>query len=106
MHYISMERCLAFAIAFTTILAAPGCTVGPNFHQPAAPAVSGYTLAPLSADTSSADVVGGAAQRFEAEGDIPAEWWTLFRSPQLNRLIAEAIAKNPNLQAAQAALRV
>jgi NodT family efflux transporter outer membrane factor (OMF) lipoprotein len=105
-RFISTPRSLGLAVAFTTMLAAPGCMVGPNFHQPAAPAISGYTLPPLSKDTASADVVGGAAQNFKTGGNIPAEWWTLFRSPQLNRLITEAIARNPNLQAAQAALRI
>ncbi len=36
---------------------------------------------------------------------MPGEWWTLFRSKALNGLVAEALARNPNLEAAQASLR-
>ncbi|VEB41872.1 efflux transporter, outer membrane factor (OMF) lipoprotein, NodT family [Chromobacterium violaceum] len=37
-------------------------------------------------------------------GDLPAQWWTLFRSPELDQLIRAALAHNPSLEAAQAAL--
>ena len=37
--------------------------------------------------------------------DIPGQWWTLFHSPALNALVDQAIAANPTLPAAQAALR-
>ena len=36
--------------------------------------------------------------------DISGDWWTLFHSPELNSLIAAALANNPSLQAAQATL--
>jgi NodT family efflux transporter outer membrane factor (OMF) lipoprotein len=95
-----MTRAFVFAAALSS------CAVGPDFHPVAAPAVSGYTPEALPARTASADVIGGAPQTLRPGADIPAEWWTLFRSQQLNQLIGEAIAKNPNLRAAQAALRV
>jgi NodT family efflux transporter outer membrane factor (OMF) lipoprotein len=38
--------------------------------------------------------------------DIPAQWWTLFRSPRLNALIERSLKANPNVEAALAALRV
>ncbi len=82
-----------------------GCAVGPNFHSPAAPAVSGYTRAPLPAATSATDTPSGAAQHFVVGRDIPGEWWELFHSPPLDRLIAEALQANPTLAAAQASLR-
>jgi NodT family efflux transporter outer membrane factor (OMF) lipoprotein len=85
---------------------AVGCAVGPNFHPVAAPAVSGYAPEPLVPYTASADVIGGAPQTLRPGADIPGQWWTLFHSPQLNRLIEQALKANPNLQAAQAALRV
>jgi NodT family efflux transporter outer membrane factor (OMF) lipoprotein len=37
--------------------------------------------------------------------DIPAQWWTLFQSAELNGLIEQALAHSPTLQSAQAALR-
>jgi len=81
------------------------CAVGPNFKPPAAPTASGYGSAPSRGRTASAPGTGGAAQRFVAGRDIPGEWWTLFRSPQLDRLIEQALKANPNVAAAQAALR-
>ncbi len=83
-----------------------GCAVGPDFSRPAAPSVSGYTTQPVSAPTASAPVAGGEAQRFVSTADIPAQWWTLFRSPALNSLIEQSLKNNPSLQQAEAALRV
>jgi NodT family efflux transporter outer membrane factor (OMF) lipoprotein len=48
---------------------------------------------------------GGAAQSFAVGRDIPGDWWTLFHSRHLNDLVSRALAANPSLQAAQAALR-
>jgi NodT family efflux transporter outer membrane factor (OMF) lipoprotein len=49
----------------------------------------------------------GAApeQRFVPDMDVPGQWWTLFHSRQLNALIDEALRANPDVAAAQAALR-
>ncbi len=82
-----------------------GCEVGPDFKRPAAPAVSGYTPEPLPAETAAAPIAAGEAQRFVQGFDIPGQWWALFHSPALNALIEQAIAANPTLPAARAALR-
>jgi NodT family efflux transporter outer membrane factor (OMF) lipoprotein len=97
-----VARRLGSALA---LLLVAGCTVGPNFHRPAAPPVTGYSRGPLPSETAAAAVRGGAAQRFVPDRDIPGEWWRLFRSPALDRLVKEAIAANPRLPAARAALR-
>ncbi len=83
-----------------------GCAVGPDFQRPAAPTVDRYTPQPLAAQTSSVDVKGGGAQRFVRDLDIPGQWWTLFHSKPLNDLIDKALKANPDLEAAQASLRV
>ncbi|MGA9333988.1 MAG: efflux transporter outer membrane subunit [Rudaea sp.] len=88
-----------------SILALAGCAVGPDFKQPSPPQVSGYATRPLPAQTVAANVAGGSAQRFIDGGDITGDWWTLFHSPPLNALIVRALAHNPDLKAAQAALR-
>jgi NodT family efflux transporter outer membrane factor (OMF) lipoprotein len=99
-----MSARLKFPVAAAALLLA-ACAVGPDFERPAAPTVSGYTPESLAPETAAADIAGGAAQHFAAGQDIPGEWWTLFHSEPLNTLIAEALTANPDLQAAQAALR-
>ncbi|KWU52084.1 efflux transporter outer membrane subunit [Pseudomonas palleroniana] len=86
-------------------LALAGCTVGPDFSRPEVPAAAGYTKEPLTT-TAQADIdTGGAAQRLIAGMDIPGQWWTLFHSTTLNALVEEALRANPDVSAAQAALR-
>jgi NodT family efflux transporter outer membrane factor (OMF) lipoprotein len=89
----------AFAISLT------GCAVGPDFVHPAAPEVDRYTKEPLAQRTSSSDAPDGQSQRFSSGRDIPQEWWTLFKSPRLNALMAQALQNNPNLQSAISTLR-
>jgi NodT family efflux transporter outer membrane factor (OMF) lipoprotein len=84
-------------------LAASACAVGPNFKRPAPPDAAGYGVA-SQAQTAAAEGAG-ETQRFVAGMDIPDQWWTLFRSPNLNRLVEQALTANPNVGAAQAALR-
>jgi NodT family efflux transporter outer membrane factor (OMF) lipoprotein len=92
------------AMAGAALLA--GCAVGPDFEKPAPPAVEGYSRAPLAAETASASVPAGEAQRFVQDMDISGQWWQLFHSEALNALVEEALQHNSDLQAAQAALRV
>jgi NodT family efflux transporter outer membrane factor (OMF) lipoprotein len=91
------------ALAVTGLLSA--CAVGPDFKRPEAPGVDGYTREPLPEKTALVEVPGGEEQKFLRDRDIPADWWTLFQSPQLNALIEKALKANPTVQAAQAALR-
>jgi outer membrane protein TolC len=81
------------------------CAVGPNFKRPAPPAATGYGSAPAQGQTTAADAAGGNIQQFVPGMDIPSEWWTLFHSPKLDRLVEQALKANPDVGAAQAALR-
>lgn len=94
------------AVALLAPLLTSACVVGPNFKAPAPPSVSGYTAKLVQTTEATPGVPGGEAQRFIAGADIPADWWTLFHSKALNALIAQALAHNPDLKAAQAALLV
>ena len=58
------------------------------------------------ANAAGAATPGGNTQRFVRDLDLPGQWWTLFHSRGLNELIDKALAANPDLQAAQAALVV
>lgn len=85
-------------------LALSGCTVGPDFSVPSAPAVFGYTRDKLTS-TSSAEGPGGGRQRFINGADVTGEWWAVFRSQQITAFVREAVQNHPDLVAAQAALR-
>jgi NodT family efflux transporter outer membrane factor (OMF) lipoprotein len=92
--------------AIAVSLLTSGCVVGPNFKTPVRPAVSTYTAQPVTPTVATPGVPGGQAQRFLSNADIPADWWTLFRSRELNSLIEQALARNADLKAAQAALLI
>jgi NodT family efflux transporter outer membrane factor (OMF) lipoprotein len=101
----SNSRLLRLAMV-SALLILGGCAVGPNFHKPATPDVSGYTPTPISTTSSTTNVFGGEAQHFVEGADIAGEWWTLFHSQPLNDLIERSLKTNPDLKAAQAALTV
>jgi NodT family efflux transporter outer membrane factor (OMF) lipoprotein len=104
--YLLRKSGFILLVAILLFQLAGGCAVGPNFVKPAPPDVDGYTAKPLPSVTSSADVSGGKQQRFVQGADIPGEWWTLFHSKALNALIERSLKANPNIKAAQAALKV
>jgi NodT family efflux transporter outer membrane factor (OMF) lipoprotein len=84
---------------------AAGCTVGPDFHAPPAPASTRFTETPAPPRTVSAATPGGAGQNLTPDRDIPGEWWALFHSPQITTLVTQALKANPDVAAAQATLR-
>ncbi len=82
------------------------CAVGPDFKQPDPPKVASFTEIPIAAKlTTVPDVTGGTEQTFIFDANIPAQWWELYKSPELDVLIKKALAQNPSLGAADAALR-
>jgi len=81
-----------------------GCTVGPDYHPPPAPASTRYTETATPARTVSAATAGGEAQNLGPERDIPGEWWGLFHSPQITALVTQALKANPDVAAAKATL--
>lgn len=85
-----------------------GCMVGANFHSPPSPRVHSYTEKPLPAKTAATPAAGkaGKSQTFVHGQNIPADWWYLFRSRELNYLIARGLANSPTMAAAYATLRV
>ncbi len=82
-----------------------GCAVGPDFKRPEAPAAKSYSPTPMPMKTVSAPVRDGESQHYDAIKDISFDWWTLFRSPQINSLIERAFKANPSIESAQASLR-
>ncbi|MDE1900632.1 MAG: efflux transporter outer membrane subunit [Alphaproteobacteria bacterium] len=99
---LSRQSHARFSTPLTLALAAllAGCAVGPDFTPPPAPDAPTY-----GAQTPPC-VTADGAQILQPGADIPAAWWDLFRSPALTRLVTQAVKNNPDLQAADAALRV
>ena len=86
---------------FAAGLLLAGCAAGPDFQPPAPPAAQGYR--PASGERAALATPGAPSYRAGAE--VPAQWWQAFGSPALDRLVERALAANPNLEAAGAALR-
>jgi NodT family efflux transporter outer membrane factor (OMF) lipoprotein len=82
-----------------------GCAVGPNFQQPKPPASQTYVTDTQPSETMEAKGPGGNAQRFNTGMDIPAQWWSLFHSDTLDRLVHLALHNSPTLIQAQARLK-
>jgi len=80
------------------------CAVGPNFHSPAPPDVKQYGSEPVQ-DTVATPIPGGEAQHFNTGLEMSQQWWSAFDSHDIDELVQQALAANPDLQAAQAALR-
>lgn len=73
-------------LALILTLAIGGCTMGPDYQPPAAPVPAQWSL------TAAAQPQG-------------REWWQAFDDPQIAALVVRALAANPDLAAAEAAVR-
>jgi NodT family efflux transporter outer membrane factor (OMF) lipoprotein len=88
-----MSRALVLLLACATA----ACAARPHdldAHAPLPPAAPPARIAPAA----------GGAQTFTA-APMRADWWTAFASPQLDALVAEALAHNNDIASADAALR-
>ena len=83
-----------------------GCTVGPDHMRPDPPRDTSYLGSGQATETVAIrDVLGGDAQRFVTDLDIPAQWWLVYRSQPLDNLIQRSLTANPDIQAAIQALK-
>jgi NodT family efflux transporter outer membrane factor (OMF) lipoprotein len=71
-----------------------GCTVGPDFRTPDPPSIDRYVPGPAP------DIALDA----RPDRDIPAEWWTLFGSTDLDALVRRALEHSPTLDQARSRL--
>jgi NodT family efflux transporter outer membrane factor (OMF) lipoprotein len=86
-------------------LSVAGCMVGPDFKAPDTMAVSRYTSPDEPLQPRRAGDHGQPALQTIAVGEkVSADWWTLFQSRELNRVVKEAIAGSPTLESAEARL--
>lgn len=89
-----------------TVASISGCAVGPNFTPPAAPDVTGYVPGKLNSPNPGPGAPRVAGQHFVSGAEVSARWWSAFKSPLLNELVKQAVDRNPNLQAAEAAIKI
>lgn len=96
------KRSSVWILCGMSFLILSACTVGPDFARPKPPATDQYNRGQDPADTV---VAAGQAQHFERGVGPIANWWSLFKSKQLDAVVAEGLANNPSMEAAQASLR-
>ena len=110
----SMKNCiLPSTLAGLALLS--GCAAGPDYVRPVASLPTTFVESVRSSGADKAahnpqepallTIAGEPAQRIVMASDIPSQWWELFRSEALNSLIQDSLKNNPNILAAQAALR-
>lgn len=81
-----------------------GCAVGPDFKPSPDSAPQTYVRGNSPTETVSSEGAGGTSQRLVSGNDIPAQWWSLFQSEPLDRLVRQALEQSPTLVQAQARL--
>jgi NodT family efflux transporter outer membrane factor (OMF) lipoprotein len=87
---------LKFAIVAALLLLA-GCSVGPKYIKPSAPAVPSYK------EVGAANVVeGGWKTAAPADQTARGKWWESFQDPELNSLEEKLNVSNQNIAAATA----
>ena len=87
-----MKRTFSLAAPLVAMVALVSCTHD-AVRPPEVPSAEHYTPTPL------------AEERLAPGKDIPAQWWTLFRSPVLDDLVRKALEASPTLARAGAKLR-
>ena len=88
-----MNRLLNLAALALAILLAACTTVGPDYQRPASAAINNKA--------ANGAFLGGSEDVFARE-PVPGDWWRLYQSQQLDRLVQEALAANTDLRAAAA----
>jgi NodT family efflux transporter outer membrane factor (OMF) lipoprotein len=73
------------------LLALSGCVVGPEYKPPPAP-------------KGAAAAFQSTTPELETDSEPPDDWWQLYRDPQLEQLLSQAMAANTNLRVAAASL--
>ena len=75
-----------------------GCTVGPNYHRPDAPAAPAFkeTAAPVPPPNPPG---GGWKQVSPNDSALRANWWEIYQDPQLDQLEQKVAVSNQTLKA-------
>jgi NodT family efflux transporter outer membrane factor (OMF) lipoprotein len=81
---------IAGSISLLSVVLLAGCTVGPNYHRPAAEVPPAYKE------------VGDWKPAQPSDEKLSGNWWEVFQDPQLNALEQQVNISNQNLKAAEA----
>ncbi|XHS78820.1 efflux transporter outer membrane subunit [Burkholderiaceae bacterium UC74_6] len=92
-----MKRAVTSLTLTASLLLAACTTVGPNYQLPPQAAVNKPAVQGAFQQSQGAAVVSVAA--------LPAHWWRLYRSAELDALVEQALNANTSLRVAEAHLR-
>lgn len=93
-------------LSVATIVSLSGCgLLGPEHKRPPLPDDAGYSEAPLLDQPKPIGPGTDGVQSLMPGRDIPGDWWKVFGSPALSKLILAAFATSPDIEAAKATLR-
>src|ERR1700760_4004053 len=92
-----MLKSTSKALSLLAATALTACaSVGPNFKSPAGPTVSGYAM---QGDAAAPGVTLSPDHR------AAGAWWLALGSPELDKLVRQALAESPDIALAEANLR-
>ena len=91
--------------AILAVAAVAGCATGPDSKAPELPSVTRYT-SPAEVAEPNPDAATNAVppQKLALGEQVRADWWTLFRSQDLDVLVKQAVAGSHTLESARARL--
>src|ERR1700722_12445518 len=94
-------------ITIACLVAAAGCTVGPNYHRPSVDLQHKW-VAPEASNSSIPAMVGVPTSRpstVQPGADLPEQWWTTLSDTPLSSLVDRAVRSNLDLRSAAARVR-
>jgi NodT family efflux transporter outer membrane factor (OMF) lipoprotein len=88
---------VALALSAAALLLS-GCTVGPNYHRPTAPAAPAFKESAVPVPPPNPPN-GGWKQVTPNDSAIRPNWWEMYQDPQLNKLEEQVAVSNQTLKA-------
>jgi NodT family efflux transporter outer membrane factor (OMF) lipoprotein len=85
-------------IATALLAALAGCTVGPNYHTPAAPTAPAYREDVVATPPPNPPH-GGWKQASPGDDKLRGKWWEMYGDPQLDKLEDTIVVSNQTLKA-------
>jgi NodT family efflux transporter outer membrane factor (OMF) lipoprotein len=92
------------AVLAGVVLLLAACKQGPDLFSPAAPEEKAYTTPDDPVPPDAPGVKTKSAQRVALGAKVQDDWWTLFHSPPLEKIMRDAFRDSPPLAQARATL--